>query len=68
VNPTSRLGGASTSLTGWCTYTGTTVVPARLPVFATVKVAVTVPCRETEPVTDRPLVAKVVYESPKPNG
>jgi hypothetical protein len=37
-------------------------------VFATVKVAVAVPWRETEPVTDRPLVTNVVYERPKPNG
>jgi hypothetical protein len=35
-------------------------------VFATVKVPVALPCRETEPVTDRPLVWNVVYERPKP--
>ena len=36
--------------------------------FETVNVAVTEPCGETEPgETERPLVANVVYESPKPN-
>src|SRR6266487_2136011 len=68
AKPTSRRGGATTSLTGCCTYTGTTVVPARLPVLATVNATTTVPCRETELVADSPLVWKVVYESPKPNG
>src|SRR4029453_17656383 len=68
ANPTSRLGGAITSLTGWWTYTGTPVAPALLPVFATVKVAVTLPLRETLDVADRPLVWNVVYESPKPKG
>ena len=60
ANPRSRLGGAITSLTGWCTYTGTTVVPARLPVFLTVTVTSTVPLRRTVPPTDSPLVANVV--------
>jgi hypothetical protein len=35
-------------------------VPARLPVLATVNVAVTVPFRPVLPVTDSPLVANVV--------
>jgi hypothetical protein len=35
-------------------------VPARVPVLATVKVAVTVPVRDTVAFTDRPLVWKVV--------
>ena len=68
VQPTSRCGGASTVLTGWCTYTGTTVVPARVPVFETVNVAVSVPRRETElGDAESALVSNVVYESPKPN-
>ena len=37
--------------------------------FETVNVAVTEPCRETEPgEAESSLVANVVYESPKPNG
>src|SRR4029453_16136870 len=68
ANPTRRRGGATPSLTGWCTYTGTTVAPERLPVFATVKVTSTVPRRDTELVAERPLVWKGVYDSPKPNG
>src|SRR5215208_1236249 len=67
AQPTSRRGGTTSVLTGWLTYTGTTVAPARVPVLATVNVAVALPCRETEPVIDRPLVANVVYERPKPN-
>src|SRR5262245_3733905 len=65
---TSRCGGTTTALTGWCTYTGTMSVPARLPVFVTVKLAVAVPFGRTRPGPDRPLVWNVVYDSPKPNG
>ncbi len=64
VNPTSRWFGTSTALTGWWTYTGTMSVPARLPVLATVKLAVTVPVRDTLLVADSPLVLNVVYDSP----
>ncbi len=49
-----------TSLTGWCTYTGTMSVPARPPVLATVNVAVTVPSRSAVAGPDRPLVWNVV--------
>src|SRR5690348_14560591 len=63
--PTSRLGGTRTSLTGWLTYTGTTSAPARAPVFVTSNVAVT--SSFVDP-TDRLLVENVVYESPKANG
>src|ERR1700716_2456069 len=68
AKPTRRRGGTTTGLTGWCTYTGTTAVPCRSPVLATVNVAVTGPRRETLPVTESPLVANVVYERPNPNG
>ena len=60
VKPTSLLGGAITALTGWCTYTGTMFVPARLPVLVTVNVAVTVPAGDTLLVAESPLVWKVV--------
>src|SRR5262245_5688693 len=68
ANPTSLWFGTTIALTGWCTYTGTTSVPARLPVLDTVKVAVTVPVLDTLLVADSPLVWNVVYDSPKPNG
>jgi hypothetical protein len=68
VNPASRCSGTSTALTGWWTYTGTMSVPARLPVFATVNVAVTVPSLDTLLVADSPLTLNVVYDSPKANG
>ena len=51
ANPTSRWGGSAAALSGWATYSGTTSVPSRLPVLATVSVAVTVPWRETDGVT-----------------
>src|SRR5690349_9343350 len=57
---TSRCGGTTTSLTGWCTYTGTTSVPERLPVLVTVTVTSTRPLRETLPVAANPLVLNVV--------
>ena len=60
VKPASRWFGTSTTLTGWWTYTGTMSVPARLPVFDTVNLAVTVPCRDTLPVADSPLTLNVV--------
>ena len=68
ANPTSRWGGTTTTLTGWCTYTGTTSVPATLPVLDTVNVAVSVPVRDTLAGADRPVTLKVVYDSPKANG
>src|SRR5215469_831630 len=68
VNPASRWFGTVTRLTGWWTNTGTMSVPATLPVFCTVKVAVTVPFLDTLDVADSPLVANVVYERPHPNG
>ena len=43
AQPTSRCGGATSTLTGWWTYTGTTAVPALDPVFVTVKIAVALP-------------------------
>jgi hypothetical protein len=48
AKPTSRCGGATTSLVGWCTYTGTTSAPARLPVLASVNVTLTLSSGETE--------------------
>src|SRR5215475_14289096 len=60
ANPTSRWFGTVTRLTGWCTYTGTTSVPATLPVLDTVKVAVIVPLRETLAGADRPVTLKLV--------
>src|SRR5581483_4498228 len=55
VNAASRCGGTTTSLTGWCTYTGTTSVPARPPVLVTVTDTSTVPLRPTVGVADSPL-------------
>src|SRR5207245_1876117 len=54
ANPTSRWGGTTTTLTGWCTYTGTTSVPATLPVLDTVNVAVALPARDTPAGPARP--------------
>src|SRR4051812_37017355 len=70
AKPTRRLGGTTTSvlLTGWETYTGTMSTPARAPVFATVNVASMEPEAATVDGADRPLVVKVVYDRPKPNG
>src|SRR5258708_2805664 len=42
ATPPSRWGGTPPRLTGWWTYTGTTSVPATLPVLDTVNAAVTV--------------------------
>src|SRR3954449_3211248 len=68
LNPTSRCGGTMTLLTGWATYTGTMSVPLCGPVLLTVNVAVALPFADTLGVTDRLLMANVVYDSPYPNG
>src|SRR2546423_1686972 len=68
ANATNRCGGTTTSDTGWCTYTGTTSVPARGPVLVTVNVTSTEPLRDTVPVAASPPVENVVYDRPKPNG
>src|SRR4051794_41322538 len=51
---TNRCGGTTTSLTGWGTYTRTTTVPGRLPVFGTVAVPSTRPFRATVALGGRP--------------
>src|SRR4051794_4058034 len=70
AKPTSRRSGTTIRplLTGWCTHTGTTSVPSRPPVFASVNVTVTVPLRPTVGVTARWLVENVVYDRPNPIG
>src|SRR5262249_59732628 len=68
VNPTSRWFGTTTALTGWWTYTGTTSVPATLPVLDTVNLAVTVPLRDTLAGADRPGAVEGGYGSPEADG
>src|SRR5215471_2515656 len=70
AKPTSRCGGTTmpaVSVGSW-TNTGTTSVPSFAPVFATVKVTVPDPPRDTDELALSPLAWNVVYESPKPNG
>src|SRR5262249_1477239 len=55
VNPTSRWFGTTTALTGWWTYTGTTSVPATLPVLDTMNLAGTVPLRDRLAGDDSPV-------------
>src|SRR6267143_3164452 len=68
-NPLSSRTGRATLATSSWTYSCTTSVPSRLPVFARVTVAVTVSLTRARAVLSfRLLYAKVVYDSPNPNG